>query len=200
MARYGAVYSTCRSILPCLRGSFPRGGLPYFRCLVCLFIDYLGYWYPMLQMLALVLTSVFFALVIGIPIGIWGSQQAGSKENHQSIIGSNADDARIRLFATGHLLLQYRGCSGSRSIRYLFDAANNPFDDAGNRASSERFNRSDRSIWFDNVAKIMQSPNSTRQTDNYGRCQSKHYALTYRWLLLRQWLVHQGLVKKYTGQ
>lgn len=41
-----------------------------------LFIDYLGYWYPMLQMLALVLTSVFFALIIGIPIGIWGSQQA----------------------------------------------------------------------------------------------------------------------------
>lgn len=41
-----------------------------------LFIDYLGYWYPMIQMLALVLTSVVFAIVIGIPIGIWASQQA----------------------------------------------------------------------------------------------------------------------------
>src|SRR4051794_33452544 len=40
-----------------------------------LFIDYLGYWYPMLQMLALVLTSVVFAIAIGIPIGIWGSQK-----------------------------------------------------------------------------------------------------------------------------
>ena len=45
-----------------------------------LFIDYLGYWYPMLQMLALVLTSVFFALIIGIPIGIWGSQQATARK------------------------------------------------------------------------------------------------------------------------
>ncbi|WP_342515121.1 proline/glycine betaine ABC transporter permease [Sporosarcina sp. FSL K6-1522] len=47
-----------------------------FSLVGLLFIDYLGYWYPMLQMLALVITSVFFAIVIGIPIGIWGSQQA----------------------------------------------------------------------------------------------------------------------------
>lgn len=45
-----------------------------FTLVGLLFIDYLGYWYEMLQMLALVLTSVFFAVVIGIPIGIWGSQ------------------------------------------------------------------------------------------------------------------------------
>ena len=41
-----------------------------------LFIDYLGYWYPMLQMLALVLTSVLFAIALGIPIGILGSQNS----------------------------------------------------------------------------------------------------------------------------
>lgn len=41
-----------------------------------LFIDYLGYWYPMIQMLALVLTSVIVAIAIGIPVGIWASQQA----------------------------------------------------------------------------------------------------------------------------
>ncbi|MFD1928229.1 ABC transporter permease [Sporosarcina siberiensis] len=45
-----------------------------------LFIDYLGYWYPMIQMLALVLTSVIFAIVIGIPIGIWASQQATTRK------------------------------------------------------------------------------------------------------------------------
>lgn len=45
-----------------------------FSLIGLLFIDYLGYWHEMLQMLALVLTSVFFAVVIGIPIGIWGSQ------------------------------------------------------------------------------------------------------------------------------
>ncbi len=51
-----------------------------FSLIGLLFIDYLGYWYPMLQMLALVLTSVFFALIIGIPIGIWGSQQATARK------------------------------------------------------------------------------------------------------------------------
>jgi glycine betaine/proline transport system permease protein len=47
-----------------------------FSLIGLLFIDYLGYWYPMLQMLSLVLTSVFFAIAIGIPIGIWGSQKS----------------------------------------------------------------------------------------------------------------------------
>ncbi|MBE1554276.1 ABC transporter permease [Sporosarcina limicola] len=51
-----------------------------FTLIGLLFIDYLGYWHPMLQMLALVLTSVFFALVIGIPVGIWGSQQATARK------------------------------------------------------------------------------------------------------------------------
>lgn len=51
-----------------------------FSLIGLLFIDYLGYWYPMLQMLALVLTSVLFALLIGIPIGVWGSQQATARK------------------------------------------------------------------------------------------------------------------------
>ncbi|CAM3885635.1 ABC transporter permease [Lederbergia lenta] len=45
-----------------------------FTLVGLLLIDYLGYWSPMLQMLALVLTSVAISIVIGIPIGIWSSQ------------------------------------------------------------------------------------------------------------------------------
>lgn len=45
-----------------------------FSFIGLLFIDYLGYWEPMLQMLALVLTSVIISVLIGIPIGIWASQ------------------------------------------------------------------------------------------------------------------------------
>jgi glycine betaine/proline transport system permease protein len=51
-----------------------------FSLIGLLFIDYLGYWYPMLQMLALVITSVTIAIVIGIPLGIWGSQQARARK------------------------------------------------------------------------------------------------------------------------
>ena len=51
-----------------------------FSLIGLLFIDYLGYWYPMLQMLALVVTSVTIAIVIGIPLGIWGSQQARARK------------------------------------------------------------------------------------------------------------------------
>lgn len=37
--------------------------------------DYLGFWHPMLQMLALVTTSVLISIMFGIPIGIWASQK-----------------------------------------------------------------------------------------------------------------------------
>lgn len=50
-----------------------------FTLIGFLFIDYLGYWYPMLQMLALVLTSVAIAIIVGVPIGIWMSQQLTAK-------------------------------------------------------------------------------------------------------------------------
>ncbi|RSK29298.1 proline/glycine betaine ABC transporter permease [Bacillus sp. HMF5848] len=39
-------------------------------------IGNLDYWEEMLQTLSLVLTSVFISILIGIPIGIWASQQA----------------------------------------------------------------------------------------------------------------------------
>lgn len=51
-----------------------------FSLLGFLFIDYLGYWYPMIQMLALVLTSVTFAIVIGVPIGILASQRVAARK------------------------------------------------------------------------------------------------------------------------
>lgn len=51
-----------------------------FTLVGLLFIDYLGYWHSMLQMLSLVITSVIIALVIGIPLGIWGSQKPAVKK------------------------------------------------------------------------------------------------------------------------
>lgn len=50
-------------------------GIAVFTLIGFLFIDYLGFWFPMLQMLALVLTSVLFAILLGIPIGILCSQK-----------------------------------------------------------------------------------------------------------------------------
>lgn len=55
-------------------------GIAIFTLVGLLFIDYLGYWHAMIEMLALVLTSVAIALIIGIPLGIWGSQQPTVKK------------------------------------------------------------------------------------------------------------------------
>jgi glycine betaine/proline transport system permease protein len=38
-------------------------------------VDNLGYWEPMLETLALVLTAVFISILLGIPMGIWASQK-----------------------------------------------------------------------------------------------------------------------------
>lgn len=47
-----------------------------FSLIGFLIVDYLGYWEPMLQMLALVVTAVLISIIIGIPIGIWASQKS----------------------------------------------------------------------------------------------------------------------------
>lgn len=46
-----------------------------FSLIGFLVVDYLGFWDPMLQMLALVITSVMISIIFGIPVGIWASQK-----------------------------------------------------------------------------------------------------------------------------
>jgi glycine betaine/proline transport system permease protein len=50
-------------------------GIALFTFIGLFLVDNLGYWEPMLQTLALVLTAVFISIVIGIPMGIWASQK-----------------------------------------------------------------------------------------------------------------------------
>ncbi|HWJ80083.1 MAG TPA: proline/glycine betaine ABC transporter permease [Niallia sp.] len=45
-----------------------------FTLIGLLLVDNLGYWEPMIDTLALVLSSVFISIIIGIPLGIWASQ------------------------------------------------------------------------------------------------------------------------------
>ncbi|CAI9389864.1 ABC transporter permease [Niallia sp. Sow4_A1] len=45
-----------------------------FTLIGLLLVDNLGYWEPMIDTLALVLSAVFISIVIGIPLGIWASQ------------------------------------------------------------------------------------------------------------------------------
>jgi glycine betaine/proline transport system permease protein len=47
-----------------------------FTLIGLLLVDNLGYWEPMIDTLALVLSAVFISIVIGIPLGIWASQNS----------------------------------------------------------------------------------------------------------------------------
>ncbi|PWA11862.1 choline ABC transporter permease subunit [Pueribacillus theae] len=51
-----------------------RWGIALFSAIGLLFIYNLGYWDGTIQTLALVLTSVIISMIIGIPVGIWMSQ------------------------------------------------------------------------------------------------------------------------------
>ncbi|PWW17632.1 glycine betaine/proline transport system permease protein [Cytobacillus oceanisediminis] len=51
-----------------------------FALLGLLLIDNLGYWGDMLETLALVLTAVLISIVIGIPVGIWASQNERARQ------------------------------------------------------------------------------------------------------------------------
>ncbi len=51
-----------------------KRGIGIFTLLGLLLVLNMGYWEPTMETLALVITSVLIALVIGIPIGIWASK------------------------------------------------------------------------------------------------------------------------------
>jgi glycine betaine/proline transport system permease protein len=50
-------------------------GIALFTLIGLFLVDNLGYWEPMLETLALVLTAVFISILLGIPTGIWASQK-----------------------------------------------------------------------------------------------------------------------------
>ncbi len=49
-------------------------GVAVFTLLGLLLIDYMGFWVATMETLALVITSVLIALLIGLPLGIWASK------------------------------------------------------------------------------------------------------------------------------
>ncbi|MEA1973422.1 MAG: proline/glycine betaine ABC transporter permease [Candidatus Cloacimonadota bacterium] len=50
-------------------------GVALFTIISMFIIDWMGYWEETMQTLALVITAVFIALLIGIPLGIWASKK-----------------------------------------------------------------------------------------------------------------------------
>jgi len=55
-------------------------GIALFTVIGLLLIENLGYWEPMLETLALVLSAVFLSVIIGVPVGIWASQNRTVKQ------------------------------------------------------------------------------------------------------------------------
>jgi glycine betaine/proline transport system permease protein len=62
-------------LLTLLAWKVSNKGIGLFTLIGLFLVDNLGYWEPMLETLALVLTAVFISILLGIPMGIWASQK-----------------------------------------------------------------------------------------------------------------------------
>ncbi|WP_413306797.1 proline/glycine betaine ABC transporter permease [Bacillus sp. 1P10SD] len=67
-------------LLTLLAWKVSNKGIALFTFIGLFLIANLGYWDPMLQTLALVLTAVIISIVLGIPLGIWASQKQTVKQ------------------------------------------------------------------------------------------------------------------------
>ncbi|MGG3561862.1 proline/glycine betaine ABC transporter permease [Neobacillus rhizosphaerae] len=67
-------------LLTLLAWKVSNKGIAIFTFIGLFLIANLGYWEPMLQTLALVLTAVIISIVLGIPMGIWASQKQTVKQ------------------------------------------------------------------------------------------------------------------------
>lgn len=62
-------------LLTLLAWKVSNWGIALFTLIGLFLVENLGYWEPMLQTLALVITAVIISIVLGIPMGIWASQK-----------------------------------------------------------------------------------------------------------------------------
>lgn len=67
-------------LLTILAWKVSNKGIAIFTLIGLFLIANLGYWEPMLETLALVLTAVIISIVLGIPLGIWASQKQMVKQ------------------------------------------------------------------------------------------------------------------------
>ncbi|MFO1443501.1 proline/glycine betaine ABC transporter permease [Bacillus sp. Bva_UNVM-123] len=67
-------------LLALLAWKLSTKGIALFTVIGLFLIENLGYWEPMLETLALVLTAVFISVIIGVPTGIWASQNKKVKQ------------------------------------------------------------------------------------------------------------------------
>lgn len=67
-------------LLTLLAWKVSNKGIALFTLIGLFLIANLGYWEPMLETLALVLTAVIISIVLGIPLGIWASQKQTVKQ------------------------------------------------------------------------------------------------------------------------
>ena len=67
-------------LLALLAWKLSTKGIALFTVVGLFLIENLGYWEPMLETLALVLTAVFISVIIGVPTGIWASQNKKVKQ------------------------------------------------------------------------------------------------------------------------
>ncbi|WP_042462629.1 ABC transporter permease [Neobacillus dielmonensis] len=67
-------------LLTLLAWKVSNKGMALFTLIGLFLIDNLGYWDPMLETLALVLTAVIISILLGVPIGIWASQKQAVRQ------------------------------------------------------------------------------------------------------------------------
>jgi glycine betaine/proline transport system permease protein len=67
-------------LLTLLAWKISNKGIALFTLIGLFLIANLGYWEPMLETLALVLTAVIISIIIGIPMGIWASQKQSVRQ------------------------------------------------------------------------------------------------------------------------
>lgn len=83
-----------------------RMGIASFCSL--LVIGLIGAWDQAMVTLALVMTSVFFCLLIGLPLGIWLARSDTAAKNCQTHTRCNANHARFRLSGAHRHVVWYR--------------------------------------------------------------------------------------------
>ena len=135
-------------------------------------IGMIGAWDEAMVTLALVLTSVFFCIVIGLPTGIWLARSERATSFVRPILDAMQTTPAFVYLVPIVMLVRHRQRAGRGGDHHLRPAAVDPPDQPGYPAGSGRSGRGGALVRRLAAAVAVQGPASAGDADHHGRRQS----------------------------
>ena len=154
---------------------FSGKGLAIFSAVTLTFVGLLGLWSETMTTLAMVLSSVVFCTIVGIPAGIWSGRSNRVERSLRPVLDAMQTTPAF-VYLVPIVMLFSRGQCGRCSGHHHFcPAAHYPPDQPGHSSGASRTGGGCRGIWRHPPAGPAPGSDTAGPADDTGRVEPDHH-------------------------